>query len=178
MLATGCDKLFDLDRLPVPLSDAKLDGVAGDGPVDTPDIAECPVGFVPNAVGTSYKLAPDPLGWTAAKAACKNLLNGGGLHTHLAVLVDKVEYDAAWIFIGGMGSPWVGAFDTVLTDQQAKFEWVTNENAGSMAWDLSQPDQPDTQACARMRTPTGMDNETCAMIFTYLCECDTHPDIY
>ena len=53
---------------------------------------------------------------------------------------------------------------------------VTTEAVTSMPWASMQPDNPDLQNCGVIPDATGMDNDFCDRLFTYVCECDAYAD--
>lgn len=180
MLASGCDRLFAIDRLPDVASDggdddrdAKRD--ATDAPPDVP--LECPGDFTYIASAHSYyKVVPTVTDWYTARAACSMLGLGTG-HTHLAVFKDRAEYDVVAGIVPSSTTPWIGIHDNQPIDGASIFGWITAEQTGEVPWAPAQPDQPDFQNCGRVRMLEGIDNEDCQNFYTYVCECDAYADL-
>ena len=186
VLAAGCDRLFFLDRLPEPprdaVTDSHDDAVARGDAIsgDAPDAlaSDCTIDFTFNPVTQSYyKLVNQSLSWTEARTACKSVPSSGEWYSHLLVINSAVEYGQVF----GMPevqsrTPWAGAFDYNTNDGQSLFRFVTTQPGTHFMWGNLQPDMPDTQNCARLWVPEGMDDETCSQTFWFVCECDQYPD--
>ena len=180
LLLAGCDQLWNLDHIDTHDDagrDATVsDGIASDAPSDA---SACPSTFTYNPVSQTYYLLGPTADWFTARAACKTEPHGAGWFTHLAVIGNFAEYTAVYNSSLDVATytPWVGAFDTDNGDGQPQFRWVTDEPGAETLWGSMQPDQPDSQNCARMWVPQGMDNEQCGVAYRYLCECDQFADI-
>jgi hypothetical protein len=181
LLLAGCDRLFFLDRLPDVDIDAAPDGVVADMTVDAPDGVSpltCPpdFAFVPETQ-TYYRIVNQSADWQAARASCKGLQTGTG-YTHLVVINSDLEYNKVFAMqdVSTM-TPWSGAYDPTAFDHLSNFVWVTNETPTVIKWGTGWPDAPDTQHCARIAVPEGMDDETCNEVKWFVCECDRFPDL-
>jgi lectin-like protein len=179
LLLAGCDRLFYLDRLP----DVEIDAsTISDGAVDmavdaSPLVCPGDFTFLPET-RTYYRVIQQPTMWPVARELCKTIQNNSNGYTHLIVINSQFEYDLVFAMPEVQAqTPWSGAFDNTPTDHASNFVWVTNEmptylNWGTDAW----PDGPDSQNCARMAVPNGMDDETCSEMKWFVCECDRYQD--
>ena len=176
LLAAGCDQLWNLDHVRDP-TDA-----AGDGSADTGEdgkMPACPTAYTfQPATGTSYNVIASPNPWANARTVCRSMVAGAGWFTHLAVINTKAEYDILMTLPRVQNDgPWIGAFDADPSNLADEFRWVTDDPDTTIVWGPSQPDTLDVSHCGRMWVPEGMDNDGCDNSRTYICECDTHPDI-
>jgi hypothetical protein len=170
---TGCDALFHLDTV--------------DLPVDGPS-SGCPPSYVQLATGW-YRVEVTGRTWGGAEAICA--ADGVGLvgkYTHLAVTGSSIsasmELDTIYPLVQPATKVWLGLSDRATLPAPCPggtpgnfYQWVTDEPLSvprsGPPWYPGDPLNPCLQQCVTMLPNQAvLDDQSCGDLYSSVCECD------